>query len=78
MNDSELLELLQAGDVIVFTFGPSTWVAPVLSAPETQSMYRDNNPTRVVRVAALREQFGKLPNRAGDTILVPLADIVAF
>ena len=75
---TDLLELLQPGDVIVFTFGSSTWVAPVISAPETQSMYRDNNPTRVVRVQALREQFGKYPNRANDTLLVPLADIIAF
>lgn len=76
--DAQDLELLQPGDVIVFDFGSSTWIAPVLSAPETQSMYRDANPVRVVRVQALREQFGKYPNRANDSILVPLTNIVAF
>ncbi len=74
----DVLEALQPGDVIVFEFGSSTWVAPVLSAPETQSMYRDNNPTRVVRVEAQRAQFGKYGNREGDTLLVPLSSVVAF
>lgn len=72
------LEALTAGDVIAFDFGTSTWVGEVLSAPETQSMYRDDNPTRIVRVQALREQFGKYPNRPNDVIYVPLADIVAY
>ena len=71
------LELLEPGDVVVFEFGPSTWVAPVVSGPCTVSMYRDNNATRVVRVEALREQFGKYANRDHDTILVPFATIVA-
>jgi hypothetical protein len=71
-------ELLQTGDVIVFDFGQTTWVAPVIGSPFTTSMYRDNNPTLVVKVQALREQFGKYPNRDGDTILVPLSNIVAF
>jgi hypothetical protein len=68
----------QAGDVIVFTFGPSIWVAPVISGRvEIVSMYRDDNPTPVVRVEALREQFGKYPNRPNDIILVPLDSIIA-
>lgn len=72
------LELLQTGDVIVFEFGQSMWVAPVVEGPSTTNMYRDNNPTRVVKVAAMRAQFGKYENREGDTILVPLTTIVAF
>jgi hypothetical protein len=78
MNNIDILEALVPGDVIVFEFGPTTWVAPVVAVPETQSMYRDNNPTRVVRVAALRAQFGKYENRETDTVLVPLSSIVAF
>lgn len=74
----ELLEGLQVGDVIVFDFGQSTWVAPVIGEVETTSMYRDNNPVRVVRVQSLREQFGKYPNRDNDSFLVPLSSIVAF
>lgn len=72
------LEALQNGDVIVFTFGRSTWVAPVVAEPHTVSMYRDDNPTRVVRVAMLREQFDGRPNFPNNTALVPLTDIVAY
>lgn len=71
------LEDLAPGDVIVFEFGSSMWVGSVVKSPETQSMYRDNNPTRVVRTTAQRGQFGKYADRDGDTVLVPLATIVA-
>ena len=73
----ELLEALVPGDVIVFAFGTSTWVAPVVEGPHTACMYRDGNFVRVVRVESLREQFGKYPNRPGESILVPLSDIQA-
>lgn len=76
MND--LLEGLQVGDVVVVEFGSSLWVAPVVEEPFTTSMYRDNNPTRVVRVAACRGQFGRYADRDGDTFLAPLSSIVAF
>jgi hypothetical protein len=78
MTDLEALEGLTAGDVIVFQFGETVWVGAVVSDPETQSMYRDNNPTRVVRTTAQRGQFGKYADRDGDTVLVPLASVLAF
>lgn len=77
MFDPEL-EALQAGDVIVFQFGPTEWVAPVLAEPESQHMYGLPETMRIVRVQALREQFGKYPNRERDVVYVPLAHVIAY
>lgn len=68
---------IKPGQVIVFEFGTSEWVGVVLTEPFTASMFRDNNPTTVVRVTAQRGQFGKYADRDGDTVLVPLTTIVA-
>jgi hypothetical protein len=75
MTDLEALEGLTAGDVIVFQFGETVWVGAVVSDPETQSMYRDNNPTRVVRTTA--QQLPASPSLSGIARPAPVRSLTS-